>query len=268
MKFPDRDVHLVASRDGTTIGYRRLGAGPPVVAIHGGLGTAASWRAVAERLADRFEFFLVDRRGRGTSGAGTQPHSLGHEVDDARAVLAAAGPGAVVIGHSYGGAVALEAARVADRAEISRLVLYEPGVGVAGLIPAMEIERMHELVREGRPERVLALAIGQLDEAGLVRSDRQPAGRPPDALVEIAWTVPRELGALDALGSDLSGYRTVAVPTLLMVGTSSPDRARMSCAALADVLPDVRIAGLKGQGHVAHTADPDQVAEIIGAFLE
>jgi pimeloyl-ACP methyl ester carboxylesterase len=136
MKFPDRDVHFVASRDGTTIGYRRLGAGPPVAAIHGGLGTSASWRAVAERLADRFEFFLVDRRGRGASGAGTLPHSLGREVDDARAVLAAAGRGAALIGHSYGGAAALEAARIADRAEISRLVLYEPGVGVAGLIPS------------------------------------------------------------------------------------------------------------------------------------
>jgi hypothetical protein len=42
----------------------------------------------------------------------------------------------------------------------------------------------------------------------------------------------------------------------------------MSCAALAEVLPDVRIAGLEGQGHVAHNVDPDHVAEIIGAFLE
>jgi hypothetical protein len=92
---------------------------------------------------------------------------------------------------------------------------------MAGLIPAIEIERMHELVRKRQPERVLALAIEQLDQAGLVRSARQPAGRPPAALIEIAWTVPRELGALDALGSDLSRYSTVALATLLMVGTSS-----------------------------------------------
>lgn len=263
-----RDLRFVTSRDGTRIAYRRLGTGSPVVAIHGGLGTSASWRAVAERLADRFEFFLADRRGRGASGAGTPPHSIAREVEDVRAVLGEAGRSTVLVGHSYGGTVALEAARTADPEEVSRLVLYEPGVRVAGLIAAAEIRRMQELAAHGQSDHVLALAIEQLDKAGLVRSDGGRATRPPQALLELAWTVPRELSALDALGSDLSRYAMVTVPTLLMVGTSSPDRARANCAALADTLPNVRVAHLERQGHVAHTAAPDQVAEIVGAFLD
>jgi hypothetical protein len=53
----------VVSQDGTAIAFRRVGTGPPVVVMRGALGTSLSWLAVAERLADRFEFLLVDRRG-------------------------------------------------------------------------------------------------------------------------------------------------------------------------------------------------------------
>jgi pimeloyl-ACP methyl ester carboxylesterase len=109
----------VTSTDGVSIACERLGSGPPVVAVHGGLGTWRSWRRVAERLADRFEFFLIERRGRGDSGDDPAGHSLALEVDDVRAVLDLAGPGAAVIGHSYGGALALEVARAAERGAVA-----------------------------------------------------------------------------------------------------------------------------------------------------
>ena len=121
-------IEHVTSADGTTIAFRRIGHGPPVVVLHGALGTSLSWLAVAQRLADRFQFLLVDRRGRGGSDDGTAPHTLDKEVDDARAVLALAGPRTSVIGHSFGGAVALELARTAPPSAIRRLILYEPGV--------------------------------------------------------------------------------------------------------------------------------------------
>lgn len=260
------DMGLVTSPDGTRIAYRRVGAGPPVVVTHGGLGSSLSWLGVAERLADRFEFFLIDRRGRGASGDGISPHSLAREVDDARAVLQAAGPGAAMIGHSYGGAVALEAARAAEPGEIARLVLYEPGVRVAGLIPSAQIQRLDELVESGRLEEALDLGIEQLDAAGLVRS-HGPQGLRPEAVVQLAPTLPREIRAVDALGSDLARYATIELPTLLLIGTASPERQRHNCEALARVLRDVRVEWLQGLGHVAHNADPDQVADRIGSFL-
>lgn len=71
-----RRPEFVTSRDGTRIAYRRVGGGPPVVALHGALGSWRSWLAVAERLAARFQFVLVDRRGRGDSEEGASPHTL------------------------------------------------------------------------------------------------------------------------------------------------------------------------------------------------
>ena len=41
-----------SSADGARIAYERIGSGPPVVIVHGGLGTSAGWRGVAEQLVD------------------------------------------------------------------------------------------------------------------------------------------------------------------------------------------------------------------------
>jgi pimeloyl-ACP methyl ester carboxylesterase len=264
------ETRRVTSPDGTPIAYRRVGTGPPVVVLHGGLGSWQSWLAVAERLADRFELFLLDRRGRGASGDGTPPHALAREIEDAQAVLGVAGSGAALIGHSYGGAVALETARVADPEQIGRLVLYEPAVRVGGLIPAEEIDRLEWHVAQGLDRDALALGIDLLDAAGLVRADgtrATAAPGAPDELARLAATLPRELRAVAGLGDDLTGHATIAVPTLLLVGASSPPRQQSLCAALANALPEVEVARLHGQGHVAHNGDPDQVARVVGSFL-
>lgn len=119
---------FVTSADGTRIAYRRLGDGPPLLIVHGGLGTSTGWAAVAERLARDFEVVLFDRRGRGAREAGGEPHTLEHEIDDVRALLDRAGTGTALVGHSFGGAVALEAAR--QDARVSAVVLNEPVPGL------------------------------------------------------------------------------------------------------------------------------------------
>jgi pimeloyl-ACP methyl ester carboxylesterase len=262
-------LETIRSADGTTIAFQRLGRGPAVVALHGGLGTAASWRTVAERLADRYEFLLVDRRGRGGSDNGPEPHSLAAEVGDARAVLRAAAHGAVLLGHSYGGAVALEAARLAAPGELAAVEVYEPAVGVGGLIGADELDRIDELNRAGEPNAALEHGFTQLDAAGLVaRAPLPPGARRPQALLDMAWTVSRELRAVDALGSDLSRYAGLDLPVLVLAGESSPPRQRQLCQQLADTLPHGRITWLPALGHVAHTAAPDVVAAALAPFLD
>lgn len=270
MTTSERRNESVVSADGTTIAYQRVGRGAPVVVLHGGLGSSQSWRAVAERLADSFEFSLLDRRGRGSSDEGASPHSLAREVEDARAVMSAARGPAAVLGHSYGGAVALELCRSVGPGQVSHLVVYEPAIGVGGLIPAVQLERIEALVDNRHTERALELGIEQLAAAGLVHSDRGGERGPaqvPDALARIAWTVSRELRAVDSLGGGFERYASIDVSTLLMVGTLSPPRQRSNCDALADVLPAVTLAHLTDQGHVAHNTDPEQVAALLRSFL-
>lgn len=263
-------IGSVTSLDGTPIAFRRVGAGAPVVTVHGGLGSAESWQSVAECLADRFEVFLYDRRGRGRSGFGTEPHTFEREVEDARAVLGVAGRGAALVGHSFGGAVALELARTAGVGELSKLVVYEPAVGVGDAIPPAAIAEMERLLAEHDSEQAVALGLKSLDDAGLVRAGAPASARPPAAraaLAALAPTVPRELAAAGALGTDLSRYRAIRAPTRVLLGGASPARQEQTCRMLTRVLADGQLTVLPGQGHVAHTADPDAVADHVGTFL-
>jgi pimeloyl-ACP methyl ester carboxylesterase len=257
-------VDHIESPDGTRIAYRRVGRGDPVVAIHGGLGTWRSWLPVAERLADEFEFFLIERRGRGDSGDATN-HSLAVEVDDALAVLAQAGPSAALVGHSFGGTVALEAAAASGAA---RVAVYEPAVGIGGLIPAAAISKIDELVNEGDHAAALDLGLAQLEGAELVATAKVPDGaRRPQALLDLTPTIARELRAVDGLGADVERYAQLDACVQVLIGTASLPRAREAAERLGASMPRAEIAWLSGYGHVAHTAAPDVVAAALGPFL-
>jgi pimeloyl-ACP methyl ester carboxylesterase len=260
---------FVRSADGIRIAYWRLGSGSPTVIVHGGLGTSVGWRAVAEILADRFEVFVFDRRGRGHSGDDRSAHSLDREIADLEAVLDVAGPGAVLMGHSFGGALALETARRAQPGRVAALVVYEPAVGVGGAIAARDIERMEALIAGGERDAAIDIAIAGLDAAGLVAADPRPPGvRRPDLVLALAPTVPRELRAVMLPGLGLGRYAALDLPVLVLSGTRSPRVQRDNCVALAAALPGGQLERLEELGHVAHTAAPDLVAAIIGSFLD
>ena len=65
-------VDAVTSADGTTIGFRRYGAGPGLLLIHGGMNAAQDLADLASLLSDGFTVIVPDRRGRGV-GAHSGP---------------------------------------------------------------------------------------------------------------------------------------------------------------------------------------------------
>src|ERR1039457_4295652 len=67
---PSAAVGSVASADGTTIGYRRVGDGPGVVLVHGAGQSSQNLMTLARSLSDRFTVYVPDRSGRGMSGPG------------------------------------------------------------------------------------------------------------------------------------------------------------------------------------------------------
>jgi pimeloyl-ACP methyl ester carboxylesterase len=259
----------VRSKDGTRLAYWQSGAGAPVVIVHGSLSTAASWRPVAERLAERHEVFVLDRRGRGRSDDGHAPYALQREVEDVEAVLDLAGPGAVLIGHSFGGAVAAETARRAQPRRLAAVALYEPGVGVGGAIAPADIDRMDTLIATGGRGAALDIGVAALDAAGLVSTDRRPPrARWTEALLALAPTFPRELQAISVPGLDPARYTGLELPAVVLVGTRSPEPQRRNGERLAAALPDARLGWLEGVGHVAHTTAPDLVAAAVSGFLQ
>jgi len=253
------EVHegSVHSADGTRIGFHRLGAGPAIVFVHGSVSTHADWMPVARLLAPRFTCYCMDRRGRNRSAAGGA-YSLEREYDDILAVLAAAGPGAFLVAHSFGAICALGAAL---RQPPPRLVIFEPPLPSGGTVGG-EIDAYRQAVEEGKNELAMEIGLRHFSRISEEEIAQIRHARGWSRLCHLAPTWVRELVAVDALPRD------VACPTLMLVGENSPEHPlRDASRALAPVLPNVRVELLKGLDHSAMRRAPQVVARHIGGFL-
>ena len=107
--------------------FREAGAGTAVVCLHSSASSSGQWRALMERLAPRFRVIAVDLYGSGKTDPWPldRPMHLDDEIALLSSVFQAAGDRFHLIGHSFGGAIALKAA-LDHRHRLISLVLYEP----------------------------------------------------------------------------------------------------------------------------------------------
>src|SRR5258708_21634175 len=125
-------THTVLSQDGAKISYLTMGSGPSVLVIPGALSMAAGYAAFARALAEHFTVHTIERRGRGLSSPQGDDYSMVKECEDVLALQQKTGS-SFLVGHSFGGLVALEVAR--NNTALTKIAVYEPGVSIDGSIP-------------------------------------------------------------------------------------------------------------------------------------
>jgi pimeloyl-ACP methyl ester carboxylesterase len=105
---------------------RTTGAGPTVILLHASGSSGSQWDTLVGRLQSRFRLQTVDFHGHGGTPAwnGSRPLAIDDDAALATPLLAAAG-GAHLVGHSYGGAVALKLARLYPQL-VHSVAVYEP----------------------------------------------------------------------------------------------------------------------------------------------
>jgi pimeloyl-ACP methyl ester carboxylesterase len=257
----------VTAVDGTPIAYWRSGEGSPLVLVHGTAADHGRWRPVLPVFEERFTVCAVDRRGRGGSGD-SDDYAIEREFEDVAAVVDSLGEPVNLLGHSYGALCALEAALLTRN--IRKLVLYDPGIEVAGeeIYLREVIERLEALLGAGDRDGVVATTMREV--AGLppevveyMRS--QPAWQ---ARVAAAHTIPRELRAVKAYGFDPERFRDVGVPTLLLSGGDSPAALRRTGEVVEAALPDSRTVVMAGHGHAAMDTGTDLFTTEVLRFVE
>jgi pimeloyl-ACP methyl ester carboxylesterase len=271
-------IGSVRSSDGTTIGYRQVGAGPGVVLLHGGMQTSLDLMTLAGMLADGFRVTVPDRRGRGLSGPASPDHGLDAEVEDLRSVLDETGA-TNVFGLSAGGVVALATAMT--MAEISRLALYEPPLSFGGPSPSAWVPRYRHDIERGRLASAFVDIIkGTADGVAIrlvprcllvplmslaLRADRrtaEPGAVPIAELIPTMRSDSRTIGEGQQLIPRFSGLSS---EVLLLGGARSARPLRAGLAGLGALLPQARRVILPRVGHLA--ADNSGRPELVGAAL-
>jgi pimeloyl-ACP methyl ester carboxylesterase len=268
-------VCTVHSADGTTISYHTTGTGPHVLVIPGALNDANDYTALANALAAHFTVHTIQRRARTGSGPQGNEYGIATECADLAAVRAATGA-RYVFGHSYGGLVALEAAR--RDPGIAKLALYEPGVSVHGLFPMDWIPQYRQFLAQGRPFdafATFAIATGPAAArrtprwlmAGILRLVFRGEKRAKVfQLLEANLHEHEEVGRLD---DSYPNYREVSADVLLMAGGKSGlPYVGPAFDRLTEVLPSIRVHTFAKLDHFGPDhKGPAEVAETVTAFL-
>ena len=143
MRGPEGSPQIVTEPDGVHIEYRTYGNGnPAIILIHGWATDANYWNAQFNPLKARYTVVAVDLAGHGASSKNRTDWSMGNYGEDVAAVVRRLpNPQIILVGHSMGGTVALEAARrIGDRVIGIIVVDALKSVGLPPL-PAAEIDK-------------------------------------------------------------------------------------------------------------------------------
>jgi hypothetical protein len=191
------ETGTVVSADGTRIGYRKYGSGPALVVCHGTHTVAQDWSAFGQEMGRRHTVYIYDRRGRGSSPDTGKPYTNESEVDDLAAMVKLAGPDAAILGHSFGGGVALAYA-LRDGFQ-GRLITYEAGHSVAGPVDRGHLPELQALMERKEYDRAAEFFlanIAQLPEGEIAKFKASPLW---PGVVELNKLAPREMGFLRTL---------------------------------------------------------------------
>ena len=256
------------------IGSRVEGRGPPIVLLHSSMSSKSQWRELIESLRNRYRLIAIDLLGYGESAMppSHEDYSLCDEVRLVGSVLARElrpGEQFHLIGHSYGGMVALEIAAQAQARRVLSLSLFEP---IAfQLLPVADPDRAELAAVQREIEDWMAAGDAQAG-AGCFVDYWSGAGAFEQLRDErrsvLAAQVPKillESRAVAAESGD-SNYRRINVPTCLVTGQWSPDVAQRLTSMLSRILPHASCFEVAA-GHMAPITHPALVNPIFQDFI-
>ena len=233
---------------GISLKYFASGAGEPVVLLHCTAGSGRQWADVAEALRPNFRVIAPDLCGYGGTAhwPGNGTFNLAVEADLVAALLDMLGKSAHIVGHSYGGAVALQFASRHPR-YVKTLTLIEPA-SFHLLRDGDDIdERAFREILETGTTVVSALNCGDY-QGGMRRfvdywgSEGAWEALPPSQRLALAARISKVVLDFWATLNDpmrKADLASLKMPTLVVSGGRSPLPTRRICFHLARMIPDV-----------------------------
>lgn len=234
----------------------------PLVLIHGSLDRSAGMLKLSRRLDDTYRVVRYDRRGYGRSNPHPGPFAMDGQVDDLAEVIEASGVDrpVVLVGHSYGGNVALA---YTDRfpGRVAAVVTYESPLSWEPWWPR-DSAGGNAMAWQDDPEEAAERFMRRL--IGDDRWDRLPPS---------TRSARRSEGR--AMVGELADLRRhapwrpdrIGVAVLVLRGQHGQEHHRLGTDALAAMLPDAEVDTVAGARHFGPNTHPDEVASRIRTFL-
>ncbi len=240
-------------------GPSRLRRRGRVIALHCSGGGASQWLRLADALDGRYAVLAPEQYGSEATGPWIGGHAFALADEAARivALIDESDDKVHLVGHSYGGGVALNVA-LSRPGRIASMTLYEPTafhllrhMGEAGAAAFTEIaavaERMGRGVVAGDYRGAVAAFVDYWNGPGAWNSLRPQA---QTALTRWAPKGPLDFHALIGEPTPADAYRGLTFPVLVMRGERAPAPTRLIAEALAGLLPAGDLIVIGGAGHM------------------
>lgn len=236
-----------------------LTAGATLLFLHGEGGSAPLWSRQLAHFASVHSPIALDLPGHGRSTGLDGPRSIDEAAEVVAAFLEGMGaPPAVLVGHGFGGHVALATA-AARRERVRGVVTL--GTAARAPIPDEAVDKLRAVVQGRIGQQFDTPYFGTAPDMTIARElwgemvKTDPKVRLTDMLAYRASTVATRLSS-------------VTQPVLVLVGEADRLCPRAAAEELASGLPKARFASIPDAGHVAHLEKPEEVNGQIERFLD
>jgi pimeloyl-ACP methyl ester carboxylesterase len=264
----------VLEREGLKVDYLEEGSGPTVLLLHSSVSGNRQWKRLMEDLRDRFRVLAVNLLGYGqtTPWSDARTQRLEDQVRLVELLLADVSPGASLVGHSFGGIVAMKAAAMLGE-RVSNLVLIEANpfylLRQNGRADAYaEIKAIRDHVKEhgarGDWTSVAERFADYWNGAG------SWAAMPPDRQAAFARACAPNFHEWDAVMDEpttLEGWSAIRARTLLVQTEKTVRPIAEIYELLRAAFPRWSFASIAEGGHMAPLTRPELVNPVVAKFL-
>jgi len=255
------------------IDYDECGSGPAVVLLPGSCSTGAAWRPVIAAWGSQFRSVTTSLLGYGgTSERRTAGDpAISRNAEAMESVIRKAGGRVHLVGHSFGGLVAL-AVTLRNRVSLASLAIIEaPAVEILRESKEDEHYRVFRRMTEayfadvagGNPEAIAAM-VDFYGGAGTF------ASWPPRARAYAVETTPVNiLDWADAYGFRLSQalLATLEIPLLVVRGGASPQAVQRANALICELAGNATLVTIDGASHFGIATHTIEIADRIAAHI-
>lgn len=267
----EREAHAVKEMGmAVELAFQEMGAGPPVVILHGLFGSKRNWTSIARQLAVTCRVVSVDLRNHGESPWDSRHDYPSLAADVALVLEQQVGRPAAVIGHSMGGKAAMVTALTRPDL-VDRLVVVDiapaPSTGTPlATVQAMRAAPLASFTRRSELADALAAAIPDRGVRNFLAVNAAVGER------GLSWTL--NLEAIERDFEAILGFpqmppdRVFPGPTLVLAGGRSDYVRPEHLPEFERLFPAAVIERISEAGHWVHADAPEAFMAAVNRFLE
>lgn len=247
--------------------HDELGSGPAVVLLHAGIADRTMWSEHLEPLAEAgYRAVAMD-----LSGFGEAAVTSGEQapwIDVLATMDALEIHDAILVGNSFGGAVALRMAVVAPERVTALALVSAPAPGLDAS-PELEAAWAAEegALERGDIDAAIATVLDTWTLSDAPVHLRERIARMQRRSYELQTDAEEISEAADPLEAEPDALTRLTARTLVAVGNRDKQEFRRGAEILAAAIPGARLEIIEGAGHLAPLETPDRFKELLLDFL-